>query len=691
MTSKISFSKLVKRTIKEETSLIFASCVYAVIGVMMTVFELQHLFAMGFPLEGADAVPKEVFIANLFAPGQGVTGLSFSILLAALFAFASLRHLHSKTQSDFYGSLPIKRRTQLSVILVSCLLIYVVPLVLQYLVNILAVTMTGNMTLLALKYMVVNVLLQILIFLLTWFTAALAVILTGHIFIGLLGFAVFCGYFPVVLKYLVPTFEDMYFATYADVYSSVESGILSLLNYLSPVFLAVKMINYDQGYDWSLAANGLTILVALVEGVLLALLVYYLYNKRPSEAAGSSMTFPAWNTFWAILFIVPAALYTGILFTSIAYGSGTRGWIFPGTVIGLVIFAVLIEFLFDFDIKAVLSHKRRFAACAVICMAFLAVFQFDLFGFDNWKPAKDQVEKITFDYNGMSFKSSDAMGRYVSNRPLISEIAARKGIFGEDLDAAYELAMTYADQGNILGENFGSEYDEADNTFRQHVVVRYTMKNGRVKTRSYFVEVRPDDPLLKEVVEKESFKDDIYIHYALAPDMVTKAEWYNGFEFTVLNWTEDETAEFIEAYKMDLANLTTEEMLTENPVSTVKLSIVDSDVYDSYIYRSFDNSIAYLKKYGVDATYAGFTAEDTTMLVFQGYYDEDSAVNIQKTITDKKQIEELIPYLTSMDFEMVSIPAYSNIDYNFSVEIHTQNGILYSQITEKGVDLLKTL
>lgn len=689
MTSKISFSKLVKRTIKEESSLIFASCVYTVIGVMTTVFELQRAFHLGY--EGI-STPAEIYIANIFEPGNALAELIYSFLLASLFAFAGLRHLHSKKQSDFYGSLPIKRKTHLTVILTSCLLIFIIPLLIRYLIDIVAVAMTGYLSLTILKYMAFSFLYQILVFLLSWFTAALAVILTGHTFIGLLGLCVFCGYAPVVFKYLVPTYADIYFNTFADVYSSANSGIYAILDFLSPVSASAKLLS-QVDMNGAVSWNSPVVMIVLAELVALAAFVYYLYDKRPAEAAGSSMAFPRWNTFWALLFIVPAALYTGILFSSIAYGNYSKMWILPGTIIGVIIFAVIIEFLFDFDIKAVFHHKRRFAACFVICMAFLSVFHFDLFGFDSWTPAKAELETITFDYNGMSFASSRSIGRYIGYGPLSVAVEERSGMSGEDLDAAYDLAMAYASYGNQADEDYViSDYIDEDGSHYQTVIVRYLLKRGQVKTRAYLAPVDANDPLLQKIFEKESFRDDLYIHYSLTPDMITKAEWYNGSEAKALNWNEEEKEKFLEAYMKDLANLTLQEALTENPVSTVRLTVVESDVYDSYIYRSFKNTEAFLKDYQIEACAYAFTEENIKSLIIHGidYKENGDGQEFQRTITDKDQIRELVPYLVNMDFDIITFKNDAMINYDYSVEVLTQNSVFYTQLTNKGSEVLET-
>ena len=75
-----------------------------------------------------------------------------------------------------------------------------------------------------------------LTFLGTYFTAALAMILTGYLAVGVLGFCVLLSYAPVILRGVGQAYASTFYHTFV----AHDSG--ELLNYFSPGTLAWKMI-----------------------------------------------------------------------------------------------------------------------------------------------------------------------------------------------------------------------------------------------------------------------------------------------------------------------------------------------------------------------------------------------------------------------------------------------------------------
>ena len=55
----------------------------------------------------------------------------------------------------------------------------------------------------------------LLIFAATWLTMALAMIMTGNIIVGILGFGVFASYFPIVIYNIFPLYAGSFFSTYS--------------------------------------------------------------------------------------------------------------------------------------------------------------------------------------------------------------------------------------------------------------------------------------------------------------------------------------------------------------------------------------------------------------------------------------------------------------------------------------------
>ena len=94
----------------------------------------------------------------------------------------------------------------------------------------------------------------LLIFAATWLTMALAMIMTGNIIVGILGFGVFASYFPIVI-YIIATIIMFHIVPLVFVMMG-ENGQLLLLQFflmmLNPMFIALSGLIYGikQGFNF---------------------------------------------------------------------------------------------------------------------------------------------------------------------------------------------------------------------------------------------------------------------------------------------------------------------------------------------------------------------------------------------------------------------------------------------------------
>ena len=101
-------------------------------------------------------------------------------------------YLHSRKQTDFYESLPIKRATLFRLVVQNSLFIFLIPLVIEEAIEFVIAQQQisgGGWEIVS------SSLWYLLIFAATWLTMALAMIMTGNIIVGILGFGVFASYF----------------------------------------------------------------------------------------------------------------------------------------------------------------------------------------------------------------------------------------------------------------------------------------------------------------------------------------------------------------------------------------------------------------------------------------------------------------------------------------------------------------
>lgn len=78
---------------------------------------------------GVNECSSHTEVLRLFQPNMGMAGVV--IILAACSAAVSLYYLHSRKQTDFYESLPIKRATLFRLVVQNSLFIFLIPLVIE--------------------------------------------------------------------------------------------------------------------------------------------------------------------------------------------------------------------------------------------------------------------------------------------------------------------------------------------------------------------------------------------------------------------------------------------------------------------------------------------------------------------------------------------------------------------------------
>lgn len=109
-----------------------------------------------------------------------------------------------------------------------------------------------------------------------------------------------------------------------------------------------ELFKYDDTYVWVLIAAAIAYTLA----------AYIIYLKRPSEAAGKTITFPAIEPVIKTLIVIPASFFCGIFFSETAVGSDR--WFLFGLIFSFVLLCILMEIIFRLDFRGLLMHKRQF-------------------------------------------------------------------------------------------------------------------------------------------------------------------------------------------------------------------------------------------------------------------------------------------------------------------------------------------
>lgn len=570
MTSKISFSKMCKENMKRNLAVIFCTVFIYLMELLAFVISLQNVFANKY--QGKELIEM---IQGTVTPRFAYHVIA--MIIGLYLAYQGFGYLHDKMQTDFYASLPTKRSTNYKMILRNTLIIFIVPLILTSVCKLIILAaigqMSGEIVLLVLK----SVGYQFLAAASVWVLAVLAIVLTGNVLVGGLGWGVLAIYMPGLIKNLIPAYSAMFFQTYVSNYRG-ESG--QIFTYFSPISLVYGLTSDEK--------PGSYIIGILIWIIVIGILGYVLYLKRPAEAAGRAMAFEKANPVFRFLIVIPMALYSGLFLSEMSLQS-SRIWLVVGILVGAILFHGIMEAIYQFDVHGLFSHKKQLLLTLMICYGFTAVFLFDLTGFDRWSPKKEKVASVEVSLDNMTFDD----GAYWGEKP--------DGLSGKAIDVALELMDNAVIEENEKNLEEGS-YVTANMTFH--------MKNGSVKYRKYMIDEKKSEEAIAKVFEETDFKNDYFSLYTSARSKIKKIEWDNTIEYQTLPFSKEEQDEFLDIYLGELSQMTYDELKANYPcgefvVTTGRVFCPKQNGYRSkledtyYVYPTFKKTIAYLNDHGI--------------------------------------------------------------------------------------------
>lgn len=582
---------------------------------------------------------------------KGITGLSepgmgfgvITMIAAVLLAVSGLRYLHSKAEVDFYHSLPVRRRTCLFVILTNDLLIFTGIIVIISVLKCAVAAAAGYF----LPAFGVNtaraIVYDVLIFLVTYLTMALSMILTAHTFVGLMGFCVFAGYVPLILRNLYPALASMFYTTY---YSLSEWG--RAFNYFSPITLAVELIS-----GASVRARIISLLIICVWNVILTVLVFNLYERRASEAAGKAMAFSKIKPFVRIMLVIPASVYVGLGLYSISIGS-FGAWMVAGILIGGFLSHGMIECIYQFDIRGFLSHKKQMIISIAAAFVIVGIFWSDIFGYDRYVPEKEDTASVIID-NGI-LSTNTFWGR------------EKKGISGEAMGETLDILKEAALKNDKNSESYYGEdafYDEYAS-----YTVRYRLKNRKEKIRSYILDRKLKDKLMQTVFSTREYKEDRFSLYTADWSKVTGVYINLFMKDEELALTKEEREELFKIYLEEFSGLDYNTARSEAPFGWF-------GVYHNSSDRQYED--------GVFHTYDGYGAGNDIYYLYPSfkktirYLREELGLNVPTSMEDI-QIHKLTMWKNGDDYDGEKSYSICNKEFIDSVK----GKLVRSEMTENG-------
>ena len=515
---------------------------------------------------------------------------------AVILGIAEFSYLQSRKQVDFYHSLPVKRQMWFGVNFTSGILIpglvYLAAVGASLAVAAAGKVLSPNLIILGAKSWLCHMVCYVMIYSFT----VLAVMFTGTRIAAVLGTAVFSLFFPAVGA-LIEALCSQSFHTYY----SAPNLFNTLFLKLTPGGCVIRAMS-----EGMRAGR----ILGFVLGILGALAVsLFLYQKRPSEAAGKTMAFWLPSQVIKIMLVIPFGLASALFFQAM---NDSLGWGVFGAVAGVVISHCIIEVIYHSDFKRLFCHEKAMAACMAVVLAVLLSFHFDVLHYDAYLPGEGDIQQASIDFDMDYWVTYNPKNIYESGRDYLLENGEIS-----DIPALLEIAGEGIRQTELLEKGEWS-YDNMD-----YVTVCYTLKGGRKVYRAYRMDLEPVIEAADRIYTDPAYKAVLYPGIALDEQEAAKNLAYqdNGLAMERVPGTEEQRIAVYRAYQEEAAALSLSQRKEEAPIGSLLL-ISDEDkhildpenpdtpvrYYEHYrysgykypVYPSFTKTIEALKACGVE-------------------------------------------------------------------------------------------
>lgn len=556
-------------------------------------------------------------LAGCFAVLAGVQGFSY---------------LYDRSKIDFYHSKPVKSSKRFTTIWINGVLVYAIPLIAGTVLNVLLVTASGVMDTALFAGTCEAVVLLVVLYIAIYSIVILAVMLTGKPLITIMGVGVFLFYEMAVRALFIGCcsfFFDFYHGYIGDDWD---------MPLISPFYMSNKFTTDE----WGLA---LTVIGLLVFAAAVLALAFWCYKKRPSELAGSAMTFQGIKPVIKIGVSVPVAILAGMATAGLMEyspldDSGSPFFPILLGVIFVVLCNALIQVIFEADIRGMFHKKRDIVITAVLSFIIVLVFRYDLVGFDNRIPKSGNIESVAI-VTDTNYRYSRYF--YDENmKQLDKEEYADKYMFltGSDAENVRELALYSIEQYEKY-PNRRAFWDEG----QQYADVIYTfrLKNGRTIVRCIPVLLRDETArgLISEIEASEDFvranepaMSDYLLSAIMNGDCRIEASWGNGLYGEDMTYSQ--VCEFIQAYREDLLKDSYKAKSTELAIGEVELFLDRQISYNRRIslpvYPSYQKTVDFLQRNEFE-TDQYVPLEDIAHIQISKFYEiEEEEVSMEATV-----------------------------------------------------------
>lgn len=604
------------------------------------------------------------------------------IALAVVAGIAMFRYLHSRSQTDFFCALPI-RRGQMFAIRVTAGMLAVLP------AYVLGVVLTcgvcaayGFGDAIDTALLLYSILLHIAGFLLVYAVTILAAILCGHTVVSLL----VCGWLQfglVVGWYLVRGLLAVLYP--AQVYIAAR-GIL----WLSPPIALFRMAS-NIGDVWTEQTSSVlvTALGCFAAAAVIFALNYVLCRIRNSENAGLSIAFPVIELPFKLYMVSLVGIACGLVFE---VTSGDWPTMFLGIALGGAVCTCVVEIVYDQDFHSLFRRWKSTLVFAAVAAVVLGCMAMDITHWNSRLPDREDIAAVHMTSNmhawncGVGDESEMITAySYFFGIPIAQKNTPDQTIMlesQENIDTIYDSASLGAQAMRTNRSTIKEDGSEFQVTFQ--------LKDGSTFQRVYYL------PYETEQIEQNSAKVRFSEEYLNTCTAIAQAEKQKNqvTELIAGNYVDisSEVSErlidnatvitdILETLKQESLSITQEYAETHAPVAVLRAITQQVDenrtehvrqwdfystmdgVYDIPIYECETKTLARLKLYAKGFA-TGFGEEEITSIVSYEYNEDGTRQEVVHT--DPEEIAEwktkLIPSQMDTLIDPVCLLNYDQYD-----------------------------
>lgn len=657
MTSKSLFFKVHKEELRGKAPLVFMAFISMLVAMpLVLTIELQRYKGW---MEDVPKVYSKAYVSEQLAKYMNADNfmvLVLALILGTIFAFWQFEYLYHKDKVDFYHSLPVKREMLFWAKYISGVIAFVVPYVICCVLGLGILSAAGFSSMSVVKGMILGIIVNILGYLLCYSATILAICLTGNLFSGVLAICTLQGY-GMVLYLVVAELTSTYSKTYMTSYDSLEK----LYTYTSPLgmYSELRKNTYPVG-NLSHRAFAFKLIVTFGYLLFVTALAFYGYLKRRSESAGKTIAFAKLKPVVKVVITV-LAVCTGSLLFKVAVYDTRQLWQIVGFLFTLFLCHVLIQTIFEQDVKAV---KKGMVSTFVSAVLGGMVFG----GFYIGGNIYDNSE---IDYNNLAYAAivpQSFLGENYDSGFYDTE----QGKYLMNTEYVFEhMKLTDKELVKEFTKDCLKGTNEDDN-YITNVYIKYTMKNNKESYRQFEVSGEIVSKYMKRFLASQEFRKGTNYSFGIDPEQVTEVQYeQNKNDYTItqiVDLPKEELQNLIRTYQEEYLNATVEELNDAVPVIAFCPCVKEmlQDDYDSqtlgklYVYPSFRKTLAILKQGGMDIENYQKKLQDTVrkITISQDYIEAEDididTVDLAYTRVSYRNREQISKLL-----ECIAIEPYS--------------------------------